>query len=181
MYEAPTGIQKGAGQPQLMGSLRQFADAENLVDIADRAGMRSAQMLRNKLLADQPHQMTIHEVVKVSLASGNRCIVDGILRELQCAPSVALEQFNNSERTSLTDRALDINANAAQLGAIALDVKVRRGVTERMRHEAVRRASRVMSELAVFCYEIEQRCQAIPVLSVASDALQSGLQLPGLS
>lgn len=181
MYNTTDAIQKGAGQPQLLGAMRQFADDENLTDVADRAGLRSSQMLRNKLLSNQPHQMTIHELVKVTQASGNRCLVDGILLELQCAPSVALEQFDNAEKTSLTDRALEITANAAQLGAIALDAKAKRGATQRMRHEVMRRANRVMGELAVFCYQVEQSCQAIPVLSIASDVLQSGVPMPGIS
>lgn len=181
MYATETDIQKGAGQPHVLGAMRQFADSENMKEVADRAGMRSAQVLRNKLLQDQPHQLTIHELVKVTLASGNRCLVDGILLEIQCAPSVTLEQFETADRMSLTECALEITANAGQLGNIALDAKVRHGVTKRMRHEASRRAAFVMSSLAVFMYEIESRCQAIPVLSVASDVFQAGMPMPGLS
>ena len=180
MYATPPAIQKGAGQPHVLGAMRDFADAENMTEVAYRAGLRSAQMLRNKLLPEQPHQLTIHELVKVVQASGNRCLVDGILLELQCAPSVSLEQLHE-DHGSITDLALEITANAGQLGNIALDAKVRRGVTSRMRHEASRRVAVVMSSLAVFMYEIETRCQAIPVLSVANDVFQAGMPMPGLS
>jgi hypothetical protein len=181
MYATQMNIQKGAGQPHVLGAMRQFADAENLNEIADRAGLRSAQVLRNKLLAEQPHQLTIHELVKVTLASGNRCLVDGILLELQCAPSVGIKQLQDATNMSLTDRALEITANAGQLGSIALDAKTKRGVTNRMRHEAARRVALVMSSLAVFMSEIESRCQSIPVLSVASDVFQAGIPMSGLS
>lgn len=180
MYRNTIDIQKGFGQPHVLGAMRRFAEQQNLSDVADRAGMKSAQILRNKLLPNQPHQMTIHELVSVSRASGNRCLVDGILMELQCAPSVALKQLTDANKTSLTDRALEITANTGQLSSIALDAKTRRGVTERMRHEAVQRASSAMSELAVFCYEIEKHCLS-SMLSIATSSLPSEQQQSVLS
>ncbi|WP_345868384.1 phage regulatory CII family protein [Shewanella algae] len=178
MY-ATTTVTHKAGQPHIAGALRQFANSENLTDIACRSNMRP-QVLRNKLLLDQPHLLSIHELVKVTLASGNRAIVDGILLELDCAPSMPIEQMADDGETSLTDRALEIITNSAQLGSIAQDAKARRGVTERMRHEAVRRATRVMGELALFVHEVEERFQAIPVLSIAADVVQT-MPTPGIA
>ena len=137
-------------------------------------------LFRSKLLLNQPHQLSIHEAVDIAKASGNRCIIDGMLLELGCAPSIAIDDLNQCERMSLTDRALEISANAGWLGNMALDVKARRGgVSERMRHEAVKRASVAMSQLAIFVHDVEQKFQAIPVLTVASDALQA-VPMPGL-
>lgn len=172
-------VHKASDQPHLAGALRQFADSEKLKDVAEQAEIRSAQMLRNKLLLDQPHQLTVHELIRISKASGNRCIVDGVLLDLNCAPSVCIEDLGNSERRALTDRALDITANTAQLGALALDVKATKRVTERMRHETVKRATYVMAELAIFVHDVEQKFQAIPVLTVAADAVQA-MPMPGL-
>lgn len=186
MYSNSLGTQAGmlppakaAHQPHIAGALRQFADGEQLNEIAIAAKFNRPQMLRNKLLLNQPHQLSIHEAVDIAKASGNRCIIDGMLLELGCAPSIAIDDLNQCERMSLTDRALEISANAGWLGNMALDVKARRGgVTERMRHEAVKRASRAMSELALFVHDVEQKFQAIPVLSVAFDAVQN-LPMPG--
>ncbi|ABN60789.1 phage regulatory CII family protein [Shewanella baltica] len=186
MYSNSSGTQAGtlppakaAHQPHIAGALRQFADGEQLNEIAIAAKFNRPQMLRNKLLLNQPHQLSIHEAVDIAKASGNRCIIDGMLLELGCAPSIAIDDLNQCERMSLTDRALEISANAGWLGNMALDVKARRGgVTERMRHEAVKRASRAMSELALFMHDVEQKFQAIPVLSVAFDAVQN-LPMPG--
>ncbi|ABM25726.1 phage regulatory CII family protein [Shewanella sp. W3-18-1] len=186
MYSNSLGTQAGtlppakaAHQPHIAGALRQFADGEQLNEVAIAAKFNRPQMLRNKLLLNQPHQLSIHEAVDIAKASGNRCIIDGMLLELGCAPSIAIDDLNQCERMSLTDRALEISANAGWLGNMALDVKARRGgVTERMRHEAVKRASRAMSELALFMHDVEQKFQAIPVLSVAFDAVQN-LPMPG--
>lgn len=161
------------------GSVRQFAHDENLKKIAEAANFHSSQMLRNKLCLEQPHQLTVQELVQISRVSGNRCIVDGVLFDLNCAPSVSLDSLSCADKTELTDRALDISANVGQLGSLALDVKVTKRITERMRHETLKRASYVMTELAIFVHDVEQKFQAIPVLTVASDALQS-MPIPGL-
>ena len=171
---------KAAHQPHIAGALRQFADSEQLNEIAKAAHINKPQMLRNKLLLNQPHQLSIHEAVDIAKASGNRCIIDGMLFELGCAPSMVIEDLNQCERMSLTDRALEISANAGWLGNMALDVKARRGgVSERMRHEAVKRASVAMSQLAIFVHDVEQKFQAVPLLSVAFDAVQT-MPMPGV-
>ncbi|ABZ75876.1 regulatory CII family protein [Shewanella halifaxensis HAW-EB4] len=179
MYANSSNTQYSNEQAHLIGALRQFANDEVVSDVAKSAGMKRPQMLRNKLLPEQPHQLTVSELVKITKASGNRCIVDGVLLELNCVTSVSLGDLANASKTTLTDRALDINANTAQLGALALDVKATKRVTERMRHETVRRASYVMAELAIFVHDVEQKFQAIPVLTVASDAMQA-MPMPGL-
>lgn len=178
MYTELSSTQQQTDQAHLTGALRQFADDEVIKEIAESAQIRS-QILRNKLLLDQPHQLTVHELIKITKASGNRCIVDGVLMDLNCVASVCLEDLDNAEHIALTDRALDITANAAQLGSLALDVKATNRVTERMRHETVKRATYVMAELAIFVHDVEQKFQAIPVLTVASDALQA-MPMPGL-
>lgn len=163
----------------VIGAFRQFADAENLEEAAKSAGFYRPQMLRNKLCSSQPHQLTVQELVNVTIATGNRCIIDGVLLELNCTPSLSIDDLSSSEKMTLTDRALEINANTASLGSLALDAKVQRRVTERMRHEAINRGTKVMTELAIFMHEIEQRFQSVPVLSVASDVMQT-LPIPGL-
>ncbi|WP_372943259.1 phage regulatory CII family protein [Shewanella sp.] len=167
-----------ASQPHVVGAMRQFANDELLKNVASEAGMKSCQVLRNKLLPEQPHQLTVHELVAITRASKNRCLIDGVLLDLNCMPSVCTDDFATAERMTLTDRALDINANAAQLGALALDAKTQRRVTARMRNETIKRASYVMTELAIFMHDVEQKFQAIPVLSVAVDAMQT-MPTPG--
>ncbi|MCW3171246.1 phage regulatory CII family protein [Shewanella subflava] len=178
MYTNHTVTHKASHQPHIAGALRQFADNEVLDEVAKAAKFHRPQMLRNKLILEQPHKLTIHELVDITKASGNRCIIDGVLMELGCATSVHLGDLSACERLPLTDRALEITTNAGQLGRIAMDVKAQKRVTERMRHEAIKRASFVMTELAIFMHDVEQKFQAIPVLSVAVDAMQT-MPTPG--
>ena len=152
------------------GAYRAFAEAETLSDVAKQAGI-NPQLLRNKLCLDQPHQLTVSDALSITKATGNRCIVDGMLLELNCAVSMPLADYQDDEQTPLTDRALEITANAGKLSSIALDVKVTKRVNERMRHEVVNRVQRMMGELAIFAHEVETKFQAVPVLSIATDTL----------
>ena len=179
MYMTSSSTQMNDNSCHLNGAFRQFAADENLKSVAAKAEISSPQILRNKLCLDQPHKLSVRELVAITRASGNRSIIDGVLLDLDCAASVSLAAFGSANDMELTDRALDITANAAQLGALALDVKVTKRVTERMRHETVKRATYVMTELAIFVHDVEQKFQAIPVLAVASDALQA-MPMPGL-
>ncbi|GGI70246.1 hypothetical protein GCM10007978_05250 [Shewanella hanedai] len=179
MYTINSSTQMNTKSCHLNGALRQFAADENLKSVAAKAEISSAQILRNKLCLEQPHKLSVVELVAITRSSGNRCIIDGVLLDLDCAVSVSLVELGSASQHELTDRALDITVNAAQLGALALDVKTTKRITERMRHETVRRATYVMEELAIFVHDVEQKFQAIPVLTVASDALQT-MPMPGL-
>ena len=154
----------------LNGAYRAFADAETLSDVA-KAVQMNPQLLRNKLCLEQPHQLTVSDLLSITKATGNRSIVDGVLLELNCAVSMPLGEYQDDEKIPLTDRALEITANAGKLSSIALDIKVQKRVTERMRHEVVNRVQRAMGELALFAHEVESKFQAVPVLSIATDAL----------
>ena len=83
-------------------------------------------MLRNKLVLEQPHQLSIHELVKITKASGNRALVDGILLELNCIPSVSLANLADAQHVSPTDRILEVMTNSAALGDIAKDIRAHR-------------------------------------------------------
>ncbi len=154
---------------QVNGAYRSFADTETLSDVA-KAVQMNPQLLRNKLCLDQQHQLNVSELLSITKATGNRSIVDGILLELNCAVSVSLDEFQDAEKTSLTDRALEITANAGRLSSLALDFKVTKRVNERQRHEVVNRVQRIMGELAIFAHEVESKFQAVPILSIATDA-----------
>ena len=159
------------------GAYRAFADAETLSDVAKMVQM-NPQLLRNKLCLEQPHQLTVSDLLSITKATGNRCIVDGMLLELNCTVSVSLDEYQDAEKTSLTDRALEITANAGRISSLALDFKTTKRVNERQRHEVVNRVQKVMGDLALFAHEVETRFQSIPALSVAADA---ALPMMGLS
>ena len=87
-------------------AIRSFAKKEKLTTIAKQIGYYSPQVLRNKLCLNQPHQLTVNELVDITLASYNRCIIDGVLFQLGCLPSQLFQDEYSDSSNSITNSLL---------------------------------------------------------------------------
>ncbi|WP_305846307.1 phage regulatory CII family protein [Photobacterium kishitanii] len=63
-----------------------FSERENLEQIAIECALKP-QMLRNKLNPNQPHQLTVRELVSITKQSGNSDLVNSVLLELDLTAS----------------------------------------------------------------------------------------------
>ncbi len=64
--------------PYLDNACRQFAQKLNLSQLADKIEMK-LQVLRNKLNPDQPHQLTLTEVMRLTDITEDSALIDGLL------------------------------------------------------------------------------------------------------
>ncbi|TNH44417.1 phage regulatory CII family protein [Photorhabdus luminescens] len=80
---------------------RAFANAHrgNLAQIAEAIGM-NPQMLCNKLNPEQPHMLTCVDLMKLTDATQDASILDGLLEQLQCQPSVPVNEICDSNMSS---------------------------------------------------------------------------------
>lgn len=62
---------------------RRFATKHNIKQLSADAGM-SAQVLRNKLNPDQPHRLTVEELLTLTDLTEDPTLVDGLLAQLHC-------------------------------------------------------------------------------------------------
>ncbi|MEY0766964.1 MULTISPECIES: phage regulatory CII family protein [Providencia] len=88
----------------------------DLVQIAEAIGM-NAQMLRNKLNPEQPHKFTWDDLVKVTDVTEDATLVDGLLEQLQCQPSVPL---NNATEGNFPAHILNATAEVGKLASQAV-------------------------------------------------------------
>lgn len=128
-------------------AIRSFAKSHVLSDLAQQVGFQSAQVLRNKLCLNQPHQLTVNELVDITLASDNRCIVDGVLFQIGCFPSQLFNDCSTNSANSITNCLLKICSNTGYLSDLTLQIRDRQRVTETARHSIVKQAVELMSEL----------------------------------
>ncbi len=63
----------------------------DLIQIAQRINM-NPQMLRNKLNPDQPHMLTCIELIKLTDETEDASILDVLLEQLQCQPSIPMNE-----------------------------------------------------------------------------------------
>ncbi|WP_429065495.1 phage regulatory CII family protein [Aeromonas bestiarum] len=154
--------------PHWISACQRFAASHNMAEIAQRVGM-NPQLLRNKLNPDQPHELTVAELIAITQASdGDETLLDGAL--FGCGlTAVAIPK---SERApSLPHQAIDLNAKIASIGQRALELTDRGRITRSERNTLVSVATSAMGSLAILIHDVEARFQAIPALTCASDIL----------
>ena len=141
---------------------RAFTKMNNLEDIAQALGMR-AQVLRNKLNPEQPHKLTCEELMAITDHTEDPRILDGFLRQLNCQPSVPV---NNATPENMHYCALTA---AASVGAIAGEAVSTEKMTAARRNQILDRASDAIRSLSLIVYSVESRFQSVPVLAAAVD------------
>ncbi|KLV47686.1 hypothetical protein SH16_01419 [Aeromonas caviae] len=154
--------------PHWISACQRFAASHNMAEIAQRAGM-NPQLLRNKLNPDQPHELTVAELIAITQASdGDETLFDGAL--FGCGlTAVAIPQAERAP--SLPHQAIDLNAKIASIGQRALELTDRGRITRSERNTLVSVATSAMGSLAILIHDIEARFQAVPALACASDIL----------
>ena len=154
--------------PHWISACQRFAASHNMAEIAQRVGM-NPQLLRNKLNPDQPHELTVAELITITQASGgDETLFDGAL--FGCGlTAVAIPQAERAP--SLPHQAIDLNAKIASIGQRALELTERGRITRSERNTLVSVATSAMGSLAILIHDVEARFQAIPALACASDIL----------
>ncbi|MGL5073821.1 MAG: phage regulatory CII family protein [Aeromonas salmonicida] len=154
--------------PHWISACQRFAASHNMAELAQRVGM-NPQLLRNKLNPDQPHELTVAELIAITQASdGDETLFDGAL--FGCGlTAVAIPQAERAP--SLPHQAIDLNAKIASIGQRALELTDRGRITRSERNTLVSVATSAMGSLAILIHDVEARFQAIPALACASDIL----------
>ncbi|MBL0675238.1 phage regulatory CII family protein [Aeromonas dhakensis] len=160
--------------PHWISACQRFAASHNMAEIAQRAGM-NPQLLRNKLNPDQPHELTVAELIAITHASeGDETLFDGAL--FGCGlTAVAIPQAERAP--SLPHQAIDLNAKIASIGQRALELTDRGRITRSERNTLVSVATSAMGSLAILIHDIEARFQAVPTLACASDILMQTMTM----
>lgn len=151
---------------QLDDACRAFAlrHKGDLSDIAQRIGM-NPQMLRNKLNPEQPHQLTLIDLLKLTDETEDPSIVDGFLEQLNCQPSVPVNQACPS------NIPLYVMGATAEVGRLAADT-VQGGILSKNRiadfKQSVNSAIRYLTLAGL---TIQARVHTNPALSSSVDVL----------
>ncbi|MGG8471381.1 phage regulatory CII family protein [Rahnella sp. PAMC25617] len=86
MFDYQTSI-----HPYLDTACRRFSLAHNLTEVAAVMGI-SAQVLRNKLNPEQPHRLTVNELIMLTDITDDSAVLDGLLAQLKCLPAVPVNE-----------------------------------------------------------------------------------------
>ncbi|WP_421179023.1 phage regulatory CII family protein [Aeromonas enteropelogenes] len=148
--------------PHWISACQRFAASHNMTEIAQRAGM-NPQILRNKLNPDQPHELTVAELIAITQASeGDETLFDGALF---CCGLTAVAIPQAERAPSLPHQAIDLNAKIASIGQRALELTDRGRITRSERNTLVSVATSAMGSLAILIHDVESRFQVISPLA----------------
>lgn len=156
----------------LDAACRAFALAHNLEDVATTIGMRP-QILRNKLNPDQPHKLTCDELLTITDVTEDARLLDGLLAQINCLPSVPV---NNATASNMQVCALSATAD---VGAIAGEAVTAGHITQARKNAIFERANNAIRNLSLLMLSVETKFQSAPVMAAAVDIISSG-SLPGL-
>ncbi|MFQ2199128.1 phage regulatory CII family protein [Aeromonas hydrophila] len=160
--------------PHFESACSRFKSNHVISQIAPSAGI-DAQVLRNKLSPDQPHQLTVADLIALYHATdGDETLFDGML--LECGlTAIAIPLAERAK--SLPHQAIDLNAKVANIGQRALELADRGRVSRTERNTIVSVATAAMGSLALLIHDVEARFQAVPTVACASDILMQTLTM----
>ncbi|MGX9275942.1 phage regulatory CII family protein [Pantoea ananatis] len=96
---------------------RRFALSHNMKELAKAADM-NAQTLRNKLNPEQPHELTVKEMISLTDLTEDSILMDGALAQLHCLPCVPVNEHADDK---LSAYVLKATAEVGQLAAGAIN------------------------------------------------------------
>jgi hypothetical protein len=160
--------------PHLDIACRRFSVAHNLAEIASAMGI-SAQVLRNKLNPEQPHRLTLTELITLTDITDDSTVLDGLLAQLKCLPAVPV---NEAKPGNMPLHAL--NATAA-IGVIAGEAVSVTPMTQSRRNTILDRANQAIRDLSLLVVSVESRFHTTPALATAFDVLNACGVVPGMN
>lgn len=154
-----------------------FTELENVEKVAVQCGM-SGQMLRNKLNPNQPHQLTVKDLVLITKFTSNDDIINGTIRELGLNV-VCLPKATGSK--PLAHSAMNVAAATGDISRHIIEAESDRRLTRVKKDQIVKKAQQAVRELVFLMSDVENRCGgAGPFVSMCADAVLSGLPMPGM-
>lgn len=152
---------------------RAFALANNVEATARAVGM-NPQTLRNKLNPDQPHKLTVEEMLTIIAFTDDARLIDGALAQIHCLPSVPV---NEAKASSVPIHALSATAD---VGAIAGEAVSNAPMTQARKNAILDRANSAIRNISLIMLTVEARFQSAPVVGAAVDIFSACVSAPGL-
>ena len=150
--------------PHLDGACRQFAQKHNMKELACKIEM-GAQVLRNKLNPEQPHQLTITELLLLTDATEDAMLIDALLAQIKCLPAVPV---NEAKAEKMTHYVLKATAEIGKVAAVAASGKKMTPSCKSAFLENVNAGIRCLSLIGL---SIHSRVHCNPTLASTVDAL----------
>nr|WP_075518870.1 phage regulatory CII family protein [Moritella viscosa]SHO06887.1 Possible phage regulatory protein (CII) [Moritella viscosa] len=154
-----------------------FANIENVESIANDCGIRG-QMLRNKLNPNQPHQLTVAELIKITKSTDNHDIINSAILEIGLV-AVRLPKQGNAKPLAMS--AMSVAGQAGDICNHVIEAESDSRLTLYKKDAIVTKAQSTIRELVFLISDVENRCGGVgPFVSMFADTVLSGIPMPGM-
>lgn len=154
-------------QQEFDTACRRFAMAHNLVVLADKTGM-NVRVLRNKLNPEQVHKLCWDEILNLTEATSDPTLLDGLLAQANCQPSIPLFFETPGNLTS------HVLAATSAVGELAKAAASNERLTQSKRASIKTTVNNLIRTAALVGIAIESRYQAsAPGIAMAMDVIHS--------
>ncbi|WP_210496570.1 phage regulatory CII family protein [Pantoea ananatis] len=143
---------------------RRFALSHNMKELAHSAGM-NVQTLRNKLNPEQPHQLTVAEMLLLTDLTEDSTLIDGTLAQLHCLPCVPM---NEHATEKLPAYVLKATAEVGQLASGALSSDA---LSASCRSSLMRSVNTGIRCLSLAAIAVQARIHSNPTMASTVDAI----------
>ncbi|MGY0155892.1 phage regulatory CII family protein [Edwardsiella tarda] len=152
---------------------RAFTRVHNVEEVAAAIGMRRPQVLRNKLNPDQPHQLTVPDIIAITDYTEDACLLDGLLAQINCLPAVPRNEAKPGNLSLCTLQA------TASVGALAAEAVSPGHMTAARRTAILDQANAAIRNLSLITLSIEARLHTAPMMAAAIDVVTA--MMPAVS
>jgi len=164
-------------QSSIESACVRFSNVENIEELANECGMRG-QVLRNKLNPNQPHQLTVDELIRITTATDNHDIINSAILEVGLT---AVRLPKQGDAKPLTLSAMSVASHTGEINRHILEVESDRRLTRHKKDAIVNKAQEAVRELVFLMSDVENRCGAVgPFVSMCTDVVINGMPIPGM-
>lgn len=151
-------------QPHFEEACRAFALKHNMAKLAEKIGM-NVQTLRNKLNPDQPHQLTVPEILSLTDVTEDPTLVDGLLAQIHCLPCVPVNEVASEK---MPHYVMNATADLGKLAGAAISGETATTAGRRYAIESINSATRMLALTAI---SLHARLQSHPAMTSAVDTV----------
>ncbi|WP_375750920.1 phage regulatory CII family protein [Vibrio sp. HN007] len=156
-----------------------FALNHNMEKLAQRIGVKSGTMLRNKLNPAQPHKLDPIDLALLCKESGDFTILNTLMADLGVVTVQVPDQQDNK---NLVERTLLNNVYSGELSSDALKLCNADRLPRSKKRKTLVKAQAALGNLVLFISELEERTTGLhPLVQMGSEILANGSPIPGIA
>jgi len=141
-----------------------FVNRHNLTELAAQMGTKP-QILRNKFNPEQPHKLTCEELLLITDLTEDAALLDGMLAQINCLPSVPVNEIATSNLSTYALQA------TAAVGSIAADAVKGGAVSSQRKMSLLAGVNAGIRNLSLIGLVVQGRVHASPALASAVGAI----------